>query len=569
LLAVGERGDRVRERNRFGMHARIHVAVTTVAVVAVVFRALAPAGANDAPASGAYSVTEKSVVTLEADLAAGRVTAEALTRAYLARVAALDSTGPMLHSIISLKPHALDDARRSDRDRAGGTRPRALEGIPVLIKDNIESADGTATTAGSDALAGNVTMRDAPLVARLRAAGAIVLGKTNLSEWANFRSTSSLSGWSSIGGLVKNPYALDRSACGSSSGTGAAIAASLAAAGVGTETDGSVTCPSAINGLVGLKPTLGLISRTHVVPISHNQDTPGPMGRSVADVAALLTVLAGSDPNDPATAAADAHKRDYVAALAGASLAGKRLGILRYAASTASPAVNAVFDRALAVMKARGATIVDLTTFKPNPALGNAEFTVLLGDAKTDLDAYLAAAPPTVRTRSLAALIAFDRHDPRELGLFGQELFEKAEATKGPADPAYRAALRICRQFAGPAGIDRLMTAHRLDALIAPTYSPASRIDIVDGDEISGSVASLPAVAGYPHLTVPMGAVRGMPVGLSFVGRAWSEAALLSLGAAYERASQARRAPQYLQSVESDAMISPLLAPLGSAPTGK
>jgi len=529
--------------------------------VAAFASTLAAAQTASGGATGGYSVVEKPVATLEADLVAGRVTAEALTDAYLARIAALDSAGPTLQSIIALNPHALDDARRSDRERAAGKKPGALEGIPVLVKDNIESADGTATTAGSDALRGNLARRDAPLVARLRAAGAIVLGKTNLSEWANFRSTSSISGWSSVGGLVKNPYALDRSTCGSSSGTGAAIAASLAAVGVGTETDGSVTCPSSIDGLVGLKPTLGLVSRTGVVPISQHQDTPGPMGRSVADVAALLNVLAGSDPKDPATAPADAHKRDYLAATGGGSLAGKRLGVLRYAASAASPAVNVVFDRALAVLRAHGVTIVELSGFKPNAALGDAEFMVLLTDFKTEINAYLAAAPPTVRTRSLADLIAFDRSDPRELGLFGQEIFEKAEATKGPSDPKYLAALRTCRRFAGPEGIDRLMRTNRLDALIAPSYSPASRIDVVDGDEISGSVASLAAVAGYPHLTVPMGAVRGLPVGLSLVGRAWSEASLLALGAAYERASHARRPPQYLPSVEGGPALSRLLAP--------
>jgi len=535
---------------------RKHIAALVVALAGV----LSPAGADESPAPVAYDVTEKSVATLEADLASGRVTAAALTSAYLARIAAIDSSGPKLQSIIALDPRALDEAKASDQRRAAGRKLGALEGIPVLVKDNIETA-GVATTAGSSALLGNVSQHDAPLVARLRAAGAIVLGKTNLSEWANFRSTSSISGWSSVGGLVKNPYALDRSACGSSSGTGAAIAASLAAIGIGTETDGSVTCPSSLNGLVGLKPTLGLISRARVVPLSHDQDTPGPMGRSVADVAALLDVVAGSDSNDPATAAADRHKTDYLAAIAGSSLAGKRFGVLRYATDSASPAVIAVFDRALATLRAHGATIVELSAFKPNAALGDAEFTVLLTDFKTDIDAYLKAAPPTVHARTLADLIAYDRHDPRELKLFGQDIFEKAEATKGPSDPKYRAALRICKRDAGPEGIDRLMIAHHLDALIAPSYSPASRVDIIAGDQIAGSVASLAAVSGYPHLTVPMGDVRGMPVGISFVGRAWSDASLLAIGAAYERAAHARRLPTYAPSIEGDATFAPILAP--------
>jgi len=516
---------------------------------------------ESAPVSGAdYAVAEKSVAQLEGDLAAGRVTAVALTRAYLARIAALDASGPKLHSVIALNPHAPADAERSDRRRAAGKVPRALEGIPVLIKDNIESADGTATTAGSDALAANITGRDAPLVARLRRAGAIVLGKTNLSEWANFRSNASISGWSAVGGLVKNPYALDRSACGSSSGTGAAIAASLAAVGVGTETDGSVTCPSSVNGLVGLKPTLGLVSRAHVVPLSHDQDTPGPIGRSVADVAALLNVIAGSDPLDPATAGADAHKRDYPAALAGATLRGKRLGVLKYTLTGLSPAVATVFSKSLATLRAHGATVVELSAFKPNAALSDAELSVLLYDFKHDINAYLAAAPPAVRSRNLAALIAFDKRDTRELGLFGQDIFEKAEATNGLSAPAYLKALRTCRRFTGPE-IDRLIASNRLDALIAPSYSPASRIDVIAGDQISGSVASLPAIAGYPHLTVPMGAVRGMPVGISFVGTKWSDASLLALGAAYERATHARRPPDYLPSIEDHAAVSRLLAP--------
>jgi amidase len=510
---------------------------------------------------GTYVVAEKSIARLDADLASGAVTSEEITSAYLARIAAIDAHGPALQSVIALDPHALDDARRSDRARAAGKSRGPLEGIPVLIKDNIESADGTATTAGSRALANNVSNRDAPLVARLRAAGAIVLGKTNLSEWANFRSSNSISGWSGIGGLVKNPYALDRSACGSSSGTGAAIAASLAAVGVGTETDGSVTCPAAENGLVGLKPTVGLVSRTNVVPISHTQDTPGPIGRSVADVAALLNVIAGSDPRDPATKNADEHKRDYVESLRGASLAGKRLGVLLYAQTSVGGPTQAVFERAVALLRARGATIVEIADYKPDRALGSAEFTVLTTDFKSDLNAYLASTPSTVRTRTLGALIAFNRADSRELGLFGQDTFLIANATKGTSDPAYRAALRTCDRLARTEGIDRLLARYKLDALVAPSYGPASRIDVVDGDNGSGSIAELPAVAGYPHLTVPMGYVFGLPVGISFVGRAWSEASLLAMGAAYERASQARRPPGYAASVETTPRIAHLLAP--------
>jgi len=545
------------------LRKNVVLSLLVVLCAALVVRGLQSGARADTMASPAstYAVAEKTVVALGADLASGTVTSEQLTGAYLARIDALDVRGPALRSVIAINPHALDDARRSDRMRAAGKSRGPFEGIPVLIKDNIESADGTATTAGSRALASNVTGRDAPLVARLRAAGAIVLGKTNLSEWANFRSSSSISGWSAIGGLVKNPYALDRSACGSSSGTGAAIAASLAAVGVGTETDGSVTCPAAQNGLVGLKPTVGLVSRTYVVPISHTQDTPGPIGRSVADVAALLNVIAGSDPRDPATKMADAHKKDYLAALRGASLAGRRLGVLRYAATSVGGPTQAVFERAVALLRARGATIVEIDEYKPDRALGVAEFTVLATEFKADLNAYLASTPSAVRTRTLAALIAFDRADSRELGLFGQDTFVTADATKGTSDPAYVAALRACGRLARTEGIDRLLKRYKLDALIAPSYGPASRIDVVDGDNGSGSIAELPAVAGYPHLTVPMGYVAGLPVGISFVGRAWSEASLLALGAAYERAAKKRHAPTYVASVETTPGYARLLAP--------
>ncbi len=526
------------------------------------------AGTTSGSPPAGYDVVEKSVTELLADLAHKKITAEALTRAYLARIEAVDVDGPALRSIIALNPHAIEDARRSDSERASGKSGGPLRGIPVLIKDNIETADGTATTAGSEALAFNIARRNAPLVERLIDAGAIILGKTNLSEWANFRSSNSISGWSAVGGLVKNPYVLDRNACGSSSGTGAAIAASLAAAGVGTETDGSVTCPSSVNGLVGIKPTVGLVSRTYVVPISHNQDTPGPMGRSVADVAALLNVMAGTDPNDPATKNADRYKRDYVAALSNASLKGKRLGVMRYAVAGVGPATGAVFARAVALLKAQGAVIVELSDFKPNAQLGDAEMTVLLTDVKTDLNAYLASTPPTVRTRTLSEVIDFNRSHPRELRLFGQDLFEKAEATEGTGAASYRKARALCLRYARIEGIDRLIARNKLDALIAPTAGPAWRTDVVDGDNASGSAGSLPAVAGYPHLTVPMGYVTGLPVGLSFIGRAWSEATLLALGAAYERVAQHRQAPRYLPSIESSPDIGPLLAPYRPAGPG-
>ncbi len=531
------------------------------AALALGIAAMIAAGTARAQPLAAYDVTEKSVATLSADMAAGRVTSEALTRAYLERIAAIDRAGPALHSVIALNPHAIEDARRLDAERAAGHARGPLHGIPILVKDNIETDDGTATTAGSLALKDNVTLRDAPVIDRLKAAGVVVLGKTNLSEWANIRSTHPISGWSAVGGLVKNPYALDRSACGSSSGTGAAIAASLAAVGVGTETDGSVTCPSAFAALVGLKPTVGLVSRTHVVPISHSQDTPGPMGRSVADVAVLLTAMAGSDPADPPSAGADAHRRDYAAALAGASLKGKRLGVLRFA-SDLSPEENAVFAQAVALLKAQGAEVIELKAYAPPTTLGDNELVVLLTELKADMNAYLAGAPAAVTTRTLADVIAFDQRTPRETALFGQELFEMAQATPGLADPAYLKARADSLRAAGPEGIDKLVADNRLDALIAPSYGPSYRIDVVGGDHDTGDAASLPAIAGYPHLTVPMGQVRGLPVGLSFIGPAWSEDRLLALGQAYEQASKARRPPTYAASVEAGDAVQTALAPM-------
>ena len=523
--------------------------------------AMALIGGVAAAASPPYDVVEKSIPRLQADMAAGTVTSEALVRAYQARIATIDRAGPALHSIIALNPHALADARALDAERRAGHLRGPLHGVPVLIKDNIESADDTATTAGSLALADNVTGRDAPLVRRLKDAGAVILGKTNLSEWANIRSGNSISGWSAIGGLVKNPYVLDRSPCGSSSGTGTAIAASLAAAGVGTETDGSVVCPSAMAALAGLKPTLGLVSRTHVVPISHSQDTPGPMARSVEDAAILLTALAGADPADPATAEADAHRHDYAAALAGASLKGKRLGVLSYATGLA-PETDAAFDAAVALMKAEGADVIELKDFKPAEGLGDNETTVLMTELKVDLNAYLATTPPTVKTRTLADVITFNKATARELVLFGQESFEKAEATKGLDDPAYIKARAEALKAAGADGIDKLVADNHLDALIAPTYGPASRIDVVDGDRIGCRSSRLAAIAGYPHLTVPMGTVMGLPVGLSFLGPAWSEPRLLGYGYAYEQAAKATVTPRFLPSIEGVAPVAPLLEPL-------
>ena len=483
--------------------------------------------------TGTYDVAGKDVTTLLADLSARRVTSAELVRLYAARIGALDHAGPSIHAVLAVSPTALAEAQASDARRQAGDPPRALEGIPILVKDNIEVADGLPTTAGSLALAANIPHRDAPLVKRLRDAGAVILGKTNLSEWANFRSKDSTSGWSGVGGLTRNPYATDRSACGSSSGSGAAVAASFAAAAIGTETDGSITCPASMTGLVGLKPTVGLVSRHGVVPISSTQDTAGPMTRTVADAALVLAAIAGTDPADAATADADGHRPD--ATLPPGALRGARIGVARFLAGHQTGA-DALFERALARLRDAGATLVELTQGPDLDAIGKAEFTVLLCEFKTDLDAYLATTPDAVATRTLAGVIAFNRlHADRELALFGQDIAEKAEATAGKDDPAYAPARDLARDEAGARGLGPIFATGRLDAIVAPSTAPAYVIDVVNGDRDIPAASTLPAVLGWPHLTVPMGTVDGLPVGISFIGLPWSEARLLALGADFER----------------------------------
>jgi amidase len=503
------------------------------------------------------TILGRSLAELSADLAAGRVTSEQLVTAFEARIAAIDAAGPALQSVIALNPNALDEARALDHARQHAA-PGPLYGIPLLIKDNIETSDPIPTTAGSLALKDNITHRDAPVVARLRAAGAIVLGKTNLSEWANMRGSRSVSGWSGVGGLTKNPYSPDRSPCGSSSGSGAAVAAQLAAAALGTETDGSVVCPSSVNGLVGLKPTVGLVSRTHVVPISHSQDTPGPMAHTVTDAALLLTAMAGSDPADPTTKDADAHRQDYAAGLDAHALKGKRLGVMRFDAGF-HPETDAVFAHALQVLRRAGATLVDIDKLPGAEAIGDAELIVLLTELKADLNAYLASTPKNITTRTLADLIAFnDAHADRELGLFGQELFVRSETTGGYRDPAYQAARALSLKLAGAEGIDMMLAEYNVDALVAPTAGPAWVVDTVNGDHSETQTSTLPAVAGYPHLTVPMGMVFGLPVGLSFVGPAWSEKLLLGLGYSFEQEIGFRPRPGFVAVPKVAALEKPM-----------
>ena len=447
-----------------------------------------------------------------------------------------------------------------------GWIPRyGVSGMPILLKDNIETAD-MPTTAGSMALIDNAPGRDAPLVARLRDAGAIVVGKTNLSEWANIRSSASSSGWSAVGGLTRNPHALDRTACGSSSGSGAAVAAGWAPAAIGTETDGSITCPAAVNGIVGFKPTVGLVSRTGIVPISHSQDTAGPMTRTVTAAAEILTAIAGSDPADPATAEADARKTNYRAALDRDSLRGTRIGVARFLTGYHA-GTDVVFEANLQAFRDAGAVLVEITEGPDMAAMGAAEFAVLMTELKVDLNAYLATTDPQqVPTRTLADVIAFNAATPRELDLFGQELFIQAEATKGLSDPAYIEARATSFRLAGPEGIDRLLRENNVVALIAPTTAPAWSIDIVDGDHYLGAASQIAAVAGYPHLTVPMGEVRGLPVGISFIGAKWDDARILSLGYAFEQKTQARVEAVFSRSIDLYEDTAPLLAPLAPQP---
>ena len=517
------------------------------------------------PAHSPYAVEERSISEIQADLSAGRVTSEQLVRLYLARIARLDRSGPTLRSVIAVNPRALEDARRLDAERRAGRLRGPLHGVPVLIKDNIETLDPLPTTAGSLALKANLAGRDAPIVARLRAGGGVVLGKTNLSEWANIRSSRSISGWSAVGGQVKNPYALDRNPCGSSSGSGAAVAASLAAGAVGTETDGSIVCPATSNGVVGLKPTVGLLSRSRIVPISHSQDTPGPMTRTVLDAALMLDAMAGSDPADPATLDADRRRGGYVSALTMDALKGRRLGVLRFCEGT-NPDADAVFESALSTLRAAGAELVDIKEIKGSAEVGAAEETVLMTELKADLNAYLATTPRAVKTRTLADLIAFDyAHSGQEMALFGQEDFEEAQKTTGLDDPKYRQALATSRRLSGPEGIDRLLADNSIDAIVGPTGAPAFFTDPLraGGGYRACGTSRLPAVSGHPHLSVPMGYIHGLPVGLSFIAGAWSEPKLLGFGYAFEQRARARRAPTYAPSLLAMPDVARAMKPQG------
>jgi amidase len=504
-------------------------------------------GRPQAQQSAAFPLEELTIAQLQDAMARGQYTSRQLVELYTQRIEAIDRQGPTLRSIIELNPDALSIADGLDAARKAGRVRGPLHGIPVVIKDNIDTADRMMTTAGSLALEGSIAPRDAFVVERLREAGAVILGKTNLSEWANFRSTKSTSGWSARGGQVRNPYVLDRNPCGSSSGSGVAVAANLAAAAVGTETDGSIVCPSAANGIVGLKPTVGLVSRSGIIPISKTQDTAGPMTRTVADAAVLLTAMTGVDERDPATRASRGKATDYTKALDAGALKGARIGVARRQYFGYSPKTDAVIEKAIGVLKAQGATIIDPADIPTASQLDECEFEVLLYEFKDGLNAYFASLGSGAKVKSLEALIAFNtREAERELPYFGQEILEMAQKKGSLQSAEYKKALSTCQSRARSAGIDAVIHKHKLDALIAPTGSPAWPIDLVNGDHFLGASSTPAAVAGYPNITVPAGFVQDLPVGLSFIGPAWSEARLIALAYAFEQATKQRRPPRFL-----------------------
>jgi amidase len=508
----------------------------------------AGAEAADVPA---FELDEITIGELQDGMKSGKYSARAIAEKYFARIAAIDKSGPAVNSVIETNPDALEIAEALDKERKEKGPRGPLHGIPVLIKDNIATADRMQTTAGSLALVGSKPPRDAFIAQKLREAGAVILGKTNLSEWANIRSNHSISGWSGRGGQTKNPYALDRNPCGSSSGTGAGISANLAAIGIGTETDGSIVCPSSANGLAGIKPTVGLVSRSRIIPISHTQDTAGPMCRTVRDAAILLSALAGVDSEDKATAASpEKFTKDYTNFLQEDGLKGARVGVLRKAFGF-NPGVDKLMEAAIEVMKKQGATLVDPVEIETSGKFGDTEFLGFMYELKADLNAYLAWLGPNTPVKTLKDVIEFnEKNAAKEMPFFGQENFLKAEE-KGPlSTKEYVEAMAKNHELAGKEGIDATMDKQKLDAIVAPTGGPAWLTDIVNGDSFGGGSSEFGAVAGYPNVNVVAGFSYGLPVGISFFGRAWSEPVLIKLAYAYEQATKFRKAPRFLPHVD-------------------